>query len=274
METIFKVFVATISLVLLFTQCEKEPNPYDPVDFPDQALLNALIEEGIDSNGDGKISYKEASQVLSLDIHNKGITETTGIEAFVNLETLLCGCDPLTSLDVSKNTALTYLSCHMTELISLDISNNTELIDLKCFSNQLTSLDVSTNSKLERLMLWENQLTSLDVSNNIALNRLWCGGNQLSSLDVSNNIALSRLWCSDNQLSSLDVSNNTALTNLGCSNNQLSNLDVSNNTELTSLWISDMPTLFEVCVWEEFYQDSLEIGITDSPNVYFTTDCN
>ena len=42
------------------------------------------------------------------------------------LETLICDLNPLTSLDVSNNTALTYLSCGSNnQLTSLDVSNNT-----------------------------------------------------------------------------------------------------------------------------------------------------
>ena len=49
----------------------------------------------------------------------------------------------MTSLDVSNNTALTYLYCHYNQLTSLDVSYCPALTDLLCYSNQLTSLDVS-----------------------------------------------------------------------------------------------------------------------------------
>ena len=38
----------------------------------------------------------------------------------------------LTSLDVSKNTALTYLDCSHNDLTSLDVSKNTALTYLDC----------------------------------------------------------------------------------------------------------------------------------------------
>ncbi len=127
-----------------------------------------------------------------------------------------------------------------------------------------------------------NQLTSLDVSNNTALIGLVCFDNQLSSLDVSNNTALKDLRCSSNQLISLDVSNNTHLRNLKCSNNQLSSLDISNNTILGRfndhygmIDISQMPSLYKVCVWElPFPPAEYKVDTTGSPNVYFTMDCN
>jgi Leucine-rich repeat (LRR) protein len=233
------------------------------VQIPDYAFLNYLIEGGVDTNGDSKISYAEAEAITYLDVSNKKISDMTGIEAFVNLVTLDCswneltsldvsGCkvlteltcynNRLTSLDVSGCTALTSLSCGGNQLTSLDVSGCKVLTELTCYNNRLTSLDVSNNTALENLDCRRNQLTSLDVSNITELKYLNCGhygyggyGNQLTSLDVSGCKALTSLLCGDNQLTSLDVSNNTALENLDCFGNQLTSLDVSGCKALTSL---------------------------------------
>ena len=141
----------------------------------------------------------------------------------------------LTSLDVSKNTKLTYLDCANNNLTSLDVSKNTALTELWCESNNLSSLDVSKNTALTKLWCESNNLSSLDVSKNTALTKLRCYGNELTSLDVSKNTALTELGCESNNLSSLDVSKNTALTRLGCESNNLSSLDVSGCTALTEL---------------------------------------
>ena len=124
----------------------------------------------------------------------------------------------LKSLDVSKNTALTYLNCGgCTGLTSLDVSKNTALTDLNCFGC--------------------TGLTSLDLSNNTALTELDCGGcTGLTSLDLSNNTALTDLDCySCTGLTSLDVSKNTALTYLdcyGCTGLML--LDIQDTSALSS----------------------------------------
>ena len=128
-------------------------------------------------------------------------------------------------LDVSTNTALTYINCSGNVLTSLDVSANTAL----------TYLDVSANTALTSLQFWGNQLTSLNVSSCTALFYLNCMGNQLTSLNVSSCPALTTLNCAYNQLTSLDVLANALLTNLDCENNSLTSLSVSACTALTSL---------------------------------------
>jgi len=117
---------------------------------------------------------------------------------------------------------ITFLGCSFLKLTSLDVSRNTALIYLHCSNNQLTSLDVSKNIVLKHLVCDQNQLMNLDVSSNTALTKLNCVANQLTSLDVSKNTALMTLLCADNQLTSLDVSRNTTLWMIWCFNNQLS----------------------------------------------------
>jgi hypothetical protein len=56
------------------------------------------------------------------------------------------------------------LDCSENQLTSLDVSKNTALTELHCGSNQLTSLDVSKCSKLK----------TLDVRNCKLLSRLYC----------------------------------------------------------------------------------------------------
>ncbi len=76
------------------------------VNIPDAEFLNALIDDGIDTNGDSLISYTEAEAKTCLYVSGKNISDMTGIEAFVNLDTLGCSWNQLTSLDVTNNIAL------------------------------------------------------------------------------------------------------------------------------------------------------------------------
>jgi predicted GH43/DUF377 family glycosyl hydrolase len=102
-----------------------ESSPF--VEIPDTAFLYALIDKGVDTDGDSLIHYKEAEEITYLDVSEKNISDMTGIEAFFNLDTLYCAQNQLTSLDVSGNRALKILNCDSNQLNSLDISNNTEL---------------------------------------------------------------------------------------------------------------------------------------------------
>ena len=173
-----------------------------------------------------------SNQLTELDLSNNTKLEKLEFGNFANVD---FPKNEVSSLNLSKNTALRTMNFQMLGLTSLDVSKNTALSELYCFGNQLTSLDVSKNTALTVLRCFNNQLTSLDVSNNTALTYLDCHSNQLISLDVTKNTALTSLNCYDNQLTSLDVSQNTALEDLSCEYNQLTSLDVSNNTALTYL---------------------------------------
>ena len=195
------------------------------------------------SNPDPLASLKGIEHFGSLKTLDCFYNQLTSLDVSKNtaLESLYCYSNQLTSLDVSKNMALKYLNCNDNQLTSLDVSKNTALGDLDCENNQLTSLDVSQNTTLEYLYCSYNQLTSLDVSQNTALKSLHCDSNQLTLLDVSRNTELTNLICSFNQLTSLDVSSNTALKYLDCISNQLTSLDVSKNTALEYLNCENNP---------------------------------
>ena len=127
--TLMAVFLMTCSL-------------FSQINIPDAAFLNALIEKGVDTNGDGQISIEEAEAMISLYVSEKGITDMTGIEAFVNLTELSCSQNDIASLNLSNAIDLIYLSCYSNQLTSLDVSANTALTDLVCSKNLLTILDV------------------------------------------------------------------------------------------------------------------------------------
>jgi hypothetical protein len=65
----------------------------------------------IDKDADGKLSEEEIAAVPVLDVMEKNIASLKGIEFFTALTDLYCDGNQLTSLDVSKNTALQLLGC-------------------------------------------------------------------------------------------------------------------------------------------------------------------
>ena len=88
---------------------------------------------------------------ISKPTHLK-IRSLSGVEQMVNLTRLVLKQNSLSRVDISANTALTWL----------DVADNS-----------LTSLNVFTNTALRLLFVDNNSLTSFDVSTNTALNTLW-----------------------------------------------------------------------------------------------------
>jgi hypothetical protein len=53
MKAVLKLLLLPLALIFVFTQCEKEP---DHINITDDTFLNALIEQGVDTDGDGVIN--------------------------------------------------------------------------------------------------------------------------------------------------------------------------------------------------------------------------
>jgi len=156
----------------------------DATNFPDSKFREIVKGKDIDKNQDGTLGTTEIAAVTELYVEKKGIQNLKGIEFFTALEILYCYENQLTSLDLSKNSALTELFCYNNKLTSLDVSKNTALTVLSCYDNKLTSLDVSKNTALTMLYCYDNKLTSLDLSNNKALTTLYCYLNRIGHSDM------------------------------------------------------------------------------------------
>lgn len=100
------------------------------VSIPDTTFLNALIDAGADTSQNQAIEFDEAAAVVSLDISERGIMDLTGIDAFENLDTLICSGNHLAELDLSGNTGLIYLDCSGNNLNQLNLSSNSNLVTI------------------------------------------------------------------------------------------------------------------------------------------------
>lgn len=221
--------------------------------FEEQVIDNTAFIEAVGDkvawtkNDDGTVSLTPENlaaieKVTSLTVSGQSLSDLSGIEYFVNLISLDCKKNNLTSLDVSNLTKLTALTCNDNQLTKLDVSSLTNLSILYCQYNKLTTLDVSQNTALWNLNCSNNQLSELNVANNPKLQTLSCTDNQLTALDIENNTVLSKLYCNNNQLAELNVSKNTVLTRLYCYANRMSKLDVTNNLKLTALYCGAQTT--------------------------------
>lgn len=82
MKSSLHSLVLFLPLIVLPSRCEKE----DSVHIPDDAFRTALIELGVDRDGNGAIDASEAEGITCLDLSGKGISDMTGIQAFINLD--------------------------------------------------------------------------------------------------------------------------------------------------------------------------------------------
>lgn len=235
------------------------------VEIPDPVFKEYCITN-FDLNGDGEISFSEASLVKEINVETDYIKSLSGIEAFVNLTYLKCvpknygwrwGDVPygygslilyyintgieyqLDTLDLSKNVNLKELYCRGNSIKSLDLRANTKLQVLDCMANPLNYLDISTCLELESLTCAGTDLPSLSVKPYQYLRYLECGYALYSDLDISNNSLLQELSCSNMRLTNLDLSKSTRLKNLTCDGNNLTQLDLSHNAYLESVSCSN-----------------------------------
>ena len=140
--------------------------------FPD-SNFRKFIEGYMGVQSGGSFSKTDASAMTKqMDCGNKNIKSLKGIEYFTNLADLDFPDNPITDVDLSKNTALTRLECRRCSLSNLDTSNLVNLEHLVCCANNLSKIDISANKKLNSLDCGWNQITDIDVSNQPLFRRI------------------------------------------------------------------------------------------------------
>jgi len=219
-----KLLLSIITIVTLGANAQN-------VNIPDANFKAYLLgNTAINTNSDTEIQVSEANAFTGgIDCSNLGISDLTGIEAFIALTELRCNYNNLTALDVTQNITLTVLHCQNNYgLTTLDITQNIALTELMCEYNNMTALNVSQNTALIKLWCGYNYLTVLDVSQNTALEIFRCRYNSLTVLDLLQNTSIKQVFCDNNSIGVLDLSQATALSFISCYTNNLTALDVSN----------------------------------------------
>jgi Leucine-rich repeat (LRR) protein len=138
------------------------------VKIQDKYFYFSLYLNGVDSNQDSKIQYGEAEAVTKIRAYDLNIVDMTGIEVFINLDTLICNQNQISVLDLSKNTSLSYLDCSNNQLVNLILGSNVIVVN----NNSLERLEGFSNNKLKYLDCSSNLLSTLDVSNEEILTTL------------------------------------------------------------------------------------------------------
>lgn len=125
------------------------------VNIPDINFKNYLLNNtAINTNSDSEISVAEAQAFTgTISATSLGITDLTGIEAFVNITTLEVYSNILTSLDVSNNTSLTRLHCANNQITKIDVSNILTLNQIHCQNNQLVELNLANGNNANFLYM-------------------------------------------------------------------------------------------------------------------------
>lgn len=195
----------------------------------------------IDINGDGQIQLSEAQAIKFLKLTGIYCLNTTGLEAFTNLQYLdFSNNFPLTSLDVTPLINLKGLVCGSNNyLTSLNASGLSNLLSLNCLGNSLSSLNITGSTNLQILHCNYNELTSLNVSQHINLKELSCEFNNINTLNITNLINLKTVNCDSNNLTNLNVNNLINLQYLNLNNNQISSINLSQNINLKEFICSD-----------------------------------
>jgi len=86
------------------------------------------------------ILYSDVKNITTLSLNMLNISNLSGIEYFTGLITLGCFGNQLTTLDLSKNTALTYLNCSYNNLTSLYCNKKLVLSGYVSYRPQYTDL--------------------------------------------------------------------------------------------------------------------------------------
>ena len=128
-------------------------------DFTDPIFLG-IIREAIEIPT-GPFGTGDVDWILGLNLSGSSIGSLNGIEHLVNLSTLFAPRNNLSSVDLSKNTALTHLTLSINQLTDIDLSTLVNLEYLSIGENQLTSLDLSNNPKLEHVIAPQNSIADV-----------------------------------------------------------------------------------------------------------------
>jgi hypothetical protein len=141
---------------------------------PDDNFEAELILRGYDDVMDNYVCTENIIGIkrarpdgVDWEINIDNVTDPTGIEDFIGLETLRIYNSDISSIDISNLVNLKELALQQNNLQTLDVSNNTKLVFLRLERNSLTSIDLSNLAELRILFIGFNPITELDISETV-----------------------------------------------------------------------------------------------------------
>lgn len=197
--------------------------------------LEKYMYDTWDENSDGGLSYEESDKVTKIDIISDNVSSLKGVEAFWNLDTLICrgiSCGQDGGSGSLSEINLNYLNWRYNPNISyMDLSNNrlssTFSIDMIKWLDKLKYLNMSGNS--------------LDYFSSSP----WLGPS-LTELDLSNNHFLRTFVSRCEKLEFLNLRGCSKLVDIQLSPSSVKSLDLSDFTELEWLDVNDSQKLTEL----------------------------
>ena len=192
-----------------------------------------LIDNGYDSQGilDGQILRCDAENVVQLNLTRfEQVNSNNGFNSYDNIYVTTeanqaAGITDLTGLDAFINIEVLYIQGNQ--------GGGTQ--------NSFSTLDLSANNRLQQVFaFWNPNLTSVIYDGLTELKNIGLNGCDLSTLDLSNNVGTNAAFLDvnvgQNQLTSVNFGTISNITDLQLLDNQLTEIDISN---FDSLLISD-----------------------------------
>lgn len=116
---------------------EIEVGSEESINLSDKTFLKACISLGLDKNGDGEISEKEAYLVKNLNIRFWGIKDLTGIEHFKYLKELDASKNLFSEADLSKNIYLKKVKISSKRITKVILPKNSNTISIDIEKNKI-----------------------------------------------------------------------------------------------------------------------------------------
>lgn len=179
--------------------------------FPDAVFRNYVLDN-IDTDKNKALSEAEIKAVTEINAKGLGIANLKGVERFTALKELNASNNKLKSVNLTKNTKLTYVNVSYNSLSgTLDLSKCTSMIYVVYSNNALTKVTMPDKKYLKKV-------DYINASNNKFTSRANAGLSVISSTYLPD---LTEVNASNNRITSfncsgfegiLDISNNKITT--------------------------------------------------------------
>lgn len=243
------------------------------IHFADMVLARRLLEmpePKIDADGDGKITFEEASVVkeLNLGFNEKPestvdcVTDITGLEYFTSLETLNLKFNSVSDIKpIEGISTLKVLILGENPISSINLDKLGELTDLRLYGTNISEIDLSKTPKLESLYLQRTKVSKVDLTPLQSLDQALINKcSNLSELKASNLPSLTRLDAVEGNLTSFEISDCPSLRELHLNSNKLTSIKLNKlnmlmrlnvyGNKLTSIEVSNLPLLMWLFVFD------------------------